>query len=155
MPSFTPNTGECNEPTNHYLKHEKDIRLLLTGHYFSDRDTLAEKVPCLHFLDQTPRRDCLSVSHSENSFKDSMLSRQSSVSNAKFHRVSSMSTSDTVSLTLDSREAPLMVSSEIKMHRMRCAYEGKHSMSELMHTARSYPRGWTGRSRAKELPVHC
>uniref|UniRef100_A0A3B4V756 Opsin 4xa n=1 Tax=Seriola dumerili TaxID=41447 RepID=A0A3B4V756_SERDU len=59
------------------------------------RDTLAEKVPCLHFLDQTPRRNCLSVSHSESSFKDSMLSRQSSVSNTKFHRVSSMSTSDT------------------------------------------------------------
>ncbi|KAG7224031.1 hypothetical protein INR49_015288 [Caranx melampygus] len=59
------------------------------------RDTLAEKVPCLHFLDQTPRRDCLSVSHSELSFKDSLLSRQSSVSNTKFHRVSSMSTSDT------------------------------------------------------------
>ncbi|GLD55334.1 melanopsin-B-like isoform X3 [Lates japonicus] len=59
------------------------------------RDTLAEKVPCLHFLEQAPRRDCISVSHSESSFRDSMLSRQSSVSKTKFHRVSSMSTTDT------------------------------------------------------------
>ncbi|XP_047425594.1 opsin 4xa isoform X2 [Mugil cephalus] len=60
------------------------------------RDTLAEKVPCLHFLAEPPRRDCMSVSHSESSFRDSMLSRQSSVSKTKFHRVSSMSTTDTV-----------------------------------------------------------
>ncbi|KAM9338431.1 opsin 4xa [Symphorus nematophorus] len=59
------------------------------------RDTLAEKVPCLHFLSQAPRRECISVSHSESSFRDSMLSRQSSVSKTKFHRVSSMSTTDT------------------------------------------------------------
>ncbi|KAM3600140.1 uncharacterized protein V6R79_018410 [Siganus canaliculatus] len=59
------------------------------------RDTLAEKVPCLHFLSQAPRRDCISVSHSESSFRDSMLSRQSSVSKTKFHRVSSLSTTDT------------------------------------------------------------
>uniref|UniRef100_A0A3P8SZ57 Opsin 4xa n=1 Tax=Amphiprion percula TaxID=161767 RepID=A0A3P8SZ57_AMPPE len=60
------------------------------------RDTLAEKVPCLHFLAQPPRRDCISVSHSESSLRDSVLSRQSSVSKTKFHRVSSMSTTDTV-----------------------------------------------------------
>ncbi|XP_035808512.2 opsin 4xa isoform X1 [Amphiprion ocellaris] len=59
------------------------------------RDTLAEKVPCLHFLAQPPRRDCISVSHSESSLRDSVLSRQSSVSKTKFHRVSSMSTTDT------------------------------------------------------------
>ncbi|XP_030292139.1 opsin 4xa isoform X1 [Sparus aurata] len=59
------------------------------------RDTLAEKVPCLHFLSQAPRRDCISVSHSDSSFRDSMLSRQSSVSKTKFQRVSSMSTTDT------------------------------------------------------------
>ncbi|TMS08537.1 Melanopsin-B, partial [Larimichthys crocea] len=59
------------------------------------RDTLAEKVPCLHFLSQASRRDCMSVSHSESSFRDSVLSRQSSVSKANFHRVSSMSTTDT------------------------------------------------------------
>ncbi|CAN9504266.1 unnamed protein product [Ophioblennius macclurei] len=59
------------------------------------RDILAEKIPCLHFLAQPPRRNCISVSHSESSFRDSMLSRQSSVSKTKFHRVSSMSTTDT------------------------------------------------------------
>ncbi|XP_060917731.1 opsin 4xa [Labrus mixtus] len=60
------------------------------------RDTLAERVPCLHFLAQASKRDCLCVSQSESSFRDLMLSRQSSVSRTKFHRVSSMSTTDTV-----------------------------------------------------------
>ncbi|XP_067255044.1 opsin 4xa [Chanodichthys erythropterus] len=60
------------------------------------RDTLAEKVPCLHFLAQSSRKDCISVSNSESSFKEHMLSRQSSGSKAKFQRISSMSTSDTV-----------------------------------------------------------
>ncbi|XP_038826928.1 opsin 4xa [Salvelinus namaycush] len=60
------------------------------------RDTLAEKVPCLHCLAQTPRKDFISVSNSESSFRDSMLSRQSSTSKTKFHRVSSMSTGDTM-----------------------------------------------------------
>ncbi|KAM9841668.1 opsin 4xa [Aulostomus maculatus] len=60
------------------------------------RDTLAARVPCLHFLAQAPRRDCISVSQSESSFRDSVLSRQSSVSKNKFHRVSSsISTTDT------------------------------------------------------------
>ncbi|XP_039531353.1 opsin 4xa isoform X3 [Pimephales promelas] len=60
------------------------------------RDTLAEKVPCLHFLAQSSRKDCISVSNSESSFREPMLSRQSSGSKAKFQRISSMSTSDTV-----------------------------------------------------------
>ncbi|XP_029300356.1 opsin 4xa [Cottoperca gobio] len=59
------------------------------------RDTMAEHVPCLHFLAQAPRRKCISVSHSESSLRDSMLSRQSSGSKTRFHRVSSMSTTDT------------------------------------------------------------
>ncbi|XP_028273632.1 opsin 4xa isoform X2 [Parambassis ranga] len=59
------------------------------------RDTLAENVPCLHFLSQAPKRDCMSASHSDSSFRDSVLSRQSSVSKTKFHRVSSMSTTET------------------------------------------------------------
>uniref|UniRef100_A0A672ZHH4 Opsin 4xa n=1 Tax=Sphaeramia orbicularis TaxID=375764 RepID=A0A672ZHH4_9TELE len=60
------------------------------------RDTLAEKVRCLHFLVQAQRRDCISVSHSESSFKESMLSRQSSASKTNFQRISSISTTDTV-----------------------------------------------------------
>ncbi|CAJ1070591.1 melanopsin-B-like [Xyrichtys novacula] len=59
------------------------------------RDTLAEKVPCLYFLAQAPKRECISVSQSESSFRELMLSRQSSVSITKFHRVSSMSTTET------------------------------------------------------------
>lgn len=68
------------------------------GPSFLNRDTMAEHVPCLHFLAQAPRRKCISMSHSESSLRDLMLSRQSSVSKTKFHRVSSMSTTDTVSL---------------------------------------------------------
>ncbi|KAK0140648.1 Melanopsin-B [Merluccius polli] len=60
------------------------------------RNTLAEHVPCLHCLRSAPRKNHLSVSNSECSFRDSMLSRQSSGSNAKFHRVSSILTADTV-----------------------------------------------------------
>ncbi|KAM4635136.1 opsin 4xa [Polymixia lowei] len=59
------------------------------------RDTLAGKVPCLQFLSQAPRKDCISMSNSESSFRDSMLSRQSSGSKNKFHRVSSMTAADT------------------------------------------------------------
>ncbi|KAF3849098.1 hypothetical protein F7725_015595 [Dissostichus mawsoni] len=60
------------------------------------RDTMAENVPCLHFLGEPPRKKCISVSHSESSLRDLMLSRQSSGSKTRFHRVSSMSTADTV-----------------------------------------------------------
>ncbi|XP_056146811.1 opsin 4xa [Lampris incognitus] len=60
------------------------------------RDTLIENVACLHCLAQATRKGGISVSNSESSFRDSMLSRQSSGSNTRFHRVSSMSTGDTV-----------------------------------------------------------
>ncbi|KAM9734840.1 opsin 4xa [Menidia menidia] len=59
------------------------------------RDTLAENVPCLHFLAGARKRECISVPHSKFSMRDSVLSKQSSVSKGVFHRVSSMSTSDT------------------------------------------------------------
>ncbi|XP_034752821.1 opsin 4xa isoform X2 [Etheostoma cragini] len=58
------------------------------------RDTMAENVPCLHFLAQAPRRKC--ISNSECSLRELGLSRQSSVFKTKFYRVSSMSTTDTV-----------------------------------------------------------
>ncbi|KAA8584596.1 hypothetical protein FQN60_008381 [Etheostoma spectabile] len=57
------------------------------------RDTMAENVPCLHFLAQAPRRKC--ISNSECSLRELGLSRQSSVFKTKFYRVSSMSTTDT------------------------------------------------------------
>ncbi|XP_053728863.1 opsin 4xa isoform X2 [Synchiropus splendidus] len=59
------------------------------------RQTLAEKVPCLHFLAQPPKRNCIAVSHVEGSFRGLMLSQQSSGSKTKFHRVSSLPTTDT------------------------------------------------------------
>eukprot|EP00066_Takifugu_rubripes_P003193 XP_003965597.2 PREDICTED: melanopsin-B-like isoform X1 [Takifugu rubripes] len=59
------------------------------------RNTLAEKVPCLHFLSQATRRECISVSQSESSLRDSMLRRHSSGCKPMFHRVMSMSTTDT------------------------------------------------------------
>ncbi|XP_039471439.1 opsin 4xa [Oreochromis aureus] len=59
------------------------------------RITLAEKVPCLHFLAHARRKDCISVSLSESSLRDSVLSRQSSDSTSKLHIVSSITTTDT------------------------------------------------------------
>ncbi|MEQ2223214.1 Melanopsin-B, partial [Ilyodon furcidens] len=58
------------------------------------RDILAERVPCLHFLSHAPRRDCMS--NSKSSMRDSVLSRQSSVSKSQFQRVSSITTTDTI-----------------------------------------------------------
>ncbi|KAL7377101.1 hypothetical protein ABVT39_021756 [Epinephelus coioides] len=86
------------------------------------RDTMAEKVPCLHFLAQAPRRKCMSVSHSETSLRDSMLSRQSSVSKTKFYRVSSMSTSDTQvwsDVELDSMDQSHCVRSSYSLGALR------------------------------------
>ncbi|KAJ7987156.1 hypothetical protein DPEC_G00335830 [Dallia pectoralis] len=59
------------------------------------RITLAEKVPCLDCLAQPAKKDCISVSNSESSIRDSMLSRQSSTSKSRFYRVSSVATGDT------------------------------------------------------------
>lgn len=93
-PSFTQSTGESCHAT-HRREKNNAVRRRSPFLFFLNRDTLAEKVPCLHFLSQAPRRDCISVSHSESSFRESMLSRQSS--KTKFQQVSSVSTTDTVS----------------------------------------------------------
>ncbi|XP_034727015.1 opsin 4xb [Etheostoma cragini] len=47
------------------------------------RTTLAEKFPCLWFLSPTPRKECVS-SISESSFRDSVISRQSTASRTHF-----------------------------------------------------------------------
>ncbi|XP_078105862.1 opsin 4xb [Sander vitreus] len=47
------------------------------------RITLAEKFPCLWFLSPTPRKECIS-SISESSFRDSVISRQSTASRTHF-----------------------------------------------------------------------
>ncbi|KAK2837194.1 hypothetical protein Q5P01_014406 [Channa striata] len=51
------------------------------------RMTLAEKVPCLSFLSPTPRKECISSSFSESSYRDSIISRQSTVSRTHFDMV--------------------------------------------------------------------
>lgn len=48
------------------------------------RTTLSEKFPCLRFLSPTPRKDCISSSISESSFRDSIISRQSTASRTHF-----------------------------------------------------------------------
>ncbi|XP_059194151.1 opsin 4xb [Centropristis striata] len=48
------------------------------------RMTLAEKVPCLWFLSPTPRKECISSSISESSYRDSVISRQSTASRSHF-----------------------------------------------------------------------
>ncbi|XP_031164551.1 opsin 4xb [Sander lucioperca] len=47
------------------------------------RITLAEKFPCLWFLSPTPRKECIS-SISDSSFRDSVISRQSTASRTHF-----------------------------------------------------------------------
>ncbi|XP_035514607.1 opsin 4xb [Morone saxatilis] len=49
------------------------------------RKTLAEKVPCLRFLTPTSRKECISSSSiSESSYRDSIISRQSTASRTHF-----------------------------------------------------------------------
>ncbi|XP_054467757.1 opsin 4xb [Anoplopoma fimbria] len=48
------------------------------------RMTLAEKFTCLRFLSPTPRKECISSSISESSFRDSIISRQSTASRTHF-----------------------------------------------------------------------
>ncbi|KAM9858038.1 opsin 4xb [Aulostomus maculatus] len=48
------------------------------------RMTLAEKFPCLWFLSPTARKECISSSISESSFRDSIISRQSTASRTHF-----------------------------------------------------------------------
>uniref|UniRef100_A0A673CBR9 Opsin 4xb n=1 Tax=Sphaeramia orbicularis TaxID=375764 RepID=A0A673CBR9_9TELE len=56
------------------------------------RTTLSEKFPCLRFLSPTPRKECISSSISESSFRDSIISRQSTASRTHFITASSNST---------------------------------------------------------------
>ncbi len=56
------------------------------------RMTLAEKFPCLRFLSPTPRKECISSSISESSFRDSIISRQSTASRTHFISASPNST---------------------------------------------------------------
>ncbi|XP_060752473.1 opsin 4xa isoform X1 [Tachysurus vachellii] len=59
------------------------------------RDTLAEKVPCLHFLNKPPRKQCVPGSDSDFSLRNLVLSMQSSGSRTDFLSVSSVFTGPT------------------------------------------------------------
>ncbi|XP_075955471.1 melanopsin-A-like [Anarhichas minor] len=48
------------------------------------RMTLAEKFPCLRFLSPTRRKECISSSISDSSYRDSIISRQSTASRTHF-----------------------------------------------------------------------
>lgn len=98
MQSFIPNIGEGSRSPHHWFQDRKMRYVNCRQLVIFNRDTLASKVPCLHFLSQATRRECISVSQSESSLRDSMLSRHPSGCKAMFHRVMSMSTTDTVSL---------------------------------------------------------
>ncbi|XP_063068624.1 opsin 4xa [Engraulis encrasicolus] len=60
------------------------------------RNTLAENIPCLNFLNRPSRKDCILVSNSAYSLRESILSRTSSGSTNKFYRISSLSTGEMV-----------------------------------------------------------
>ncbi|KAF4082342.1 hypothetical protein AMELA_G00150740 [Ameiurus melas] len=80
------------------------------------RDTLAEQVPCLHFLNKRTRKQCVPGSNSGFLLRNSVLSMQSSGSKTTFHSVSSVFTGHTVcsGVMLDplAQQAPLLRSSQ-------------------------------------------
>ncbi|XP_074526387.1 LOW QUALITY PROTEIN: melanopsin-A-like [Halichoeres trimaculatus] len=92
------------------------------------RMTLAEKVPCLSFLSPTPRKECISSSISESSFRDSIISRQSTASRTHFISASS---------------SPAMMLKDVEMESLgRKSCDSFRSMS-------SYNQSVRGRSRKK------
>ncbi|XP_041643678.1 opsin 4xb [Cheilinus undulatus] len=94
------------------------------------RMTLAEKFPCLSFLSPTPRKECISSSISESSFRDSIISRQSTAS--RTHFISSSSNS------------PAMVLRDVEMESLgRKSCDSFRSMS-------SYNQSIRGRSYKKQ-----
>ncbi|XP_022613432.1 melanopsin-A-like [Seriola dumerili] len=96
------------------------------------RMTLAEKFPCLWFLSPTPRKECISSSSiSESSFRDSIISRQSTASRTHFITASPNST--------------VMVLRDVEMEPL-----GKKSCDSFRSTS-SYSQSCRGRSYKKQL----
>ncbi|KAK2819160.1 hypothetical protein Q5P01_024721 [Channa striata] len=106
------------------------------------RETLAEKVPCLQFLAKPPRRDCI-VSHSESSFTESVLSRKSSIYKTKFHRVSSMSTTETRSRK---KEIPKNWNKETKREDEQKMWEKRSNFSSAQPISNRRTDGLNSRS---------
>ncbi|CAB1415198.1 unnamed protein product [Pleuronectes platessa] len=93
------------------------------------RMTLAEKFPCLWFLSPTPRKDCSSIS--ESSYRDSIISRQSTASRTHFISATSNATD--------------MVLRDVEMEPLgRRSGDSFRSMSSYGHSRR-------GRSYKKQL----
>nr|AIG92844.1 melanopsin 4x2 [Hippoglossus hippoglossus] len=94
------------------------------------RMTLAEKFPCLWFLAPTPRKECTS-SISESSYRDSIISRQSTASRTHFISAASNATD--------------MVLRDVEMEPLgRKSGDSFRSMSSYGHSCR-------GRSYKKQL----
>uniref|UniRef100_A0A3Q3WWS4 Rhodopsin n=1 Tax=Mola mola TaxID=94237 RepID=A0A3Q3WWS4_MOLML len=92
------------------------------------RMTLAEKFPCLRFLSPTARKDCTSSSISESSFRDSIISRQSTASRSHFITTS-----------------PRMVLKDVQMEPL-----GRRSGDSFRSTS-SYRQSYRARSCKKRL----
>ncbi|KAM9360793.1 opsin 4xb [Symphorus nematophorus] len=95
------------------------------------RMTLAEKFPCLRFLSPTPRKECISSSISESSFRDSIISRQSTASRTHFISTSSKSTD--------------MVLRDVEMEPL-----GRRSVDSFRSMS-SHSQSYRGRSHKKQL----
>ncbi|CAJ1068910.1 LOW QUALITY PROTEIN: melanopsin-A-like [Xyrichtys novacula] len=93
------------------------------------RMTLAEKFPCLSFLSPTPRKECISSSISESSFRDSIISRQSTASRTHF--------------ITGSANSPAMVLRDVEMESL-----GRKSHDSFRSTS-SYNQSVRGRTYKK------
>ncbi|XP_047448803.1 opsin 4xb isoform X2 [Mugil cephalus] len=96
------------------------------------RMTLAEKVPCLRFLSPAPRKECISSSISESSFRDSIISRQSTASRTHFFTSSTSSPTN-------------RVLRDVEMEHL-----GRKSEDSFRSTS-SYSQSYRGRSHKRHL----
>ncbi|XP_061673334.1 melanopsin-A-like [Syngnathoides biaculeatus] len=102
------------------------------------RMTLAEKFPCLWFLSPAPRKECISSSSiSESSFRDSLISRQSTASRTHFIRSSSKA-SDKV--PRDVEMEPLGRKSGDSFRSMSSYHQSSRSSSYRRSSERKNPR---------------
>ncbi|KAM7017834.1 melanopsin-A-like [Tautogolabrus adspersus] len=108
------------------------------------RMTLADKVPCLWFLSPGPRKDCISSSISESSYRDSIISRQSIASRTHF-------------LTGSSNCSPAMALRDVEMKSLgRKSCDSFRSMSSYNQSVRgrSYKRRSPKSSKTKVVEKH-
>ncbi|KAF7200399.1 melanopsin-A [Nothobranchius furzeri] len=95
------------------------------------RMTLAEKIPCLWFLSPAPQKEGLSYSISESSFRDSILSRQSTASRTKFINPS-----------------PNCI--DLVLKNMEMDHQGRNSGGSFRNTS-SHHQSYRGRSCKRQL----